>query len=267
MTGQRQDVLAATLILSIVLTSTASAATSEVFRPDRDSFFSCKLHDYVKVSDTEAVPRAVVTLTPAMKDSVRGIFDVWEKYGDTDSRKLAYILATARRESAGTWQPVREAPSCGTDEACREKAIGNLLTKRAANSGHAVRLNYAKPAANGRRYYGRGYVQVTGQGNYRTIDVKLGLNGDESVETNPDRALNKNVAEIVLVRAVLEGWFGNRQPLSFSKEPSAADWRSARGNVSPHSPNKSITAASAQEIDYCLNGKVQHLTARKIKSS
>jgi hypothetical protein len=55
-------------------------------------------------------------------------------------------------------------------------------------------------AGDGVRFCGRGYVQLTGRGNY----ARAGLVDD------PDRALDPAVAAAVLERGMREGWFGRR---------------------------------------------------------
>ncbi|KQR76956.1 hypothetical protein ASG35_11770 [Burkholderia sp. Leaf177] len=112
-------------------------ANAGTFEPDREWFFKkCKtIHNFKKISDKEAIRISASRLDNNAIKSINGLFDVWRSYGDNDKRKLAYILATARRESDGTWQPIREAPGCRTDEICRERAIGALLHDRAAAKG------------------------------------------------------------------------------------------------------------------------------------
>lgn len=184
--------------------------------------------------------------------SVNEIIDAWEKSGDAEPRRLAFILATARRESAGTWKPLREAHRCGSEQ-CREAAIGRLLIQRAAKKGVAPRANYALPAANGKRYYGRGYIQLTHASGYKAADKFLGTG--TTLYDNPDKVMEPDIAATILVRAMLEGWYGSKRPLSYYLSADRQDWINARRNVNPGSPNKEVTAASAQEIYRCLRLK------------
>lgn len=48
------------------------------------------------------------TLSQAQVDGLKVIVNAWDQLGDGDDRKLAYILATAKHETAHTMQPVRE---------------------------------------------------------------------------------------------------------------------------------------------------------------
>jgi hypothetical protein len=91
----------------------------------------------------------------------------------------AYILATAYHETAKTMQPVREG-------------LNASETWRKRN------LRYYP-------WYGRGYVQLTWEQNYRRADKELGLGG--ALVRNPDLALDTDISVEILVRGVLEGWF------------------------------------------------------------
>ncbi|WP_051888150.1 glycoside hydrolase family 19 protein [Caballeronia sordidicola] len=229
-----------------------AGAHASAFEPDRDWFFAtCKsLHNFKRTSASTAVPTSVARLNDQAIESINGFFDLWKVHGDGDQRKLAYILATARRESQGTWRPVREAPGCGTDETCREKAIGKLLSSRALASGRPVAENYAKPAWNGQRYYGRGYIQLTFPVNYKRADDKL-VTGTKLFD-KPDSVMEERIAQTILVRAMMEGWYGAKRPLSYWLNAQSEDWLNARNNVNPGSPNKAVTAESAKEINGCL---------------
>jgi predicted chitinase len=109
------------------------------------------------------------------------------------------------------------------------------------------------PAANGQRYYGRGFVQITGQGNYRKAKTKTG----HDLTSEPDLALDPAIAGEVLVRSMLEGWFGSGKPLTHYINEKNSHWVSARANVNPGSPNKLITAAYAEEMAGCLQVKAE----------
>ena len=236
----------------IVLMMQAKAAWASGFIPDRMSFFqNCSTLTNFTMLGTIAVPHGTNDLTDDMKAAINGLFDVWEREGDTDPKRLAYILATARRESMGTWRPIREAASCGDDETCREKAIGRMLAARAAKNKRPVPPNYALPSANGQRYYGRGYLQLTFETNYERADRFLGTG--TTMHDHPDKVMELDLAQTILVRGMLHGWFGSKQPLSlYLDDGRPTDWIYARDNVNPGSPNKPITAESAKEILRCL---------------
>ncbi len=229
----------------------ATGVKAEVFVTDREAFFSrCSaVPNYEMVPKSDAVTsKGKTRLSASMRAGLSRLLDVWEKHGDDDPRRLAYVLATARRESMSTFSPIREAPKCHADETCRERVIGQLLAERAQRAGTAPRANYALPYENGQRYYGRGFIQLTHYDGYRQASRKL----RRDLIRHPDLALEPSVAGEVLVRGMLEGWFGDRQPLSFYIDGQRADWINARNNVNPRSPNKPVTAAYAQDFLKCL---------------
>ncbi|MDO9006089.1 MAG: glycoside hydrolase family 19 protein [Aquabacterium sp.] len=221
------------------------------FKADRAWFFDkCAVLQNYEINDegTAAVTKGKTLLSEPMKAGLNHLLDSWEKFGDADANRLAFVLGTVRRESMGTFEPVREAPRCGSDEGCRERAIGKLLADRAAKSGKSARANYALPDVNGQRFYGRGFVQITLRENYQKTGAKLGLD----LVSAPDKVLDPDIAGQILIRGMLEGWYGSKKPLSAYIDGDKVDRINARNNVNPHSPNKPITAAYAKEFGACL---------------
>jgi hypothetical protein len=64
--------------------------------------------------------------------------------------------------------------------------------------------------------------------------------------------LEPEIAAEILIRGMLEGWYGSRKPLSAYINSHEVDWIHARNNVNPHSPNKPVTAAYAKDFAACL---------------
>lgn len=99
-------------------------------------------------------------------------------------QQLAYVLATARHETAGTMQPIKEY------------GLGK---------GHP----YGKVDHTGKAPFGRGYVQLTWDYNYQKADKELGLGG--RLAANYDLALEPDIAAQIIVRGMSDGWFTNRK--------------------------------------------------------
>jgi hypothetical protein len=113
-----------------------------------------------------------------------------------DDRTFAYCLATAWHETAFTMQPVIEY---GGEEYLKSKPY------------------YP--------WYGRGYVQLTWEDNYRKQDDKLGLGG--TLMQNPDLALDPAIATKVLLLGMADGDFtGKRLGTYFTDD--LTDWYNAR---------------------------------------
>lgn len=110
-----------------------------------------------------------------------------KRYG-CSRRQAAYILATARWETAHTMKPVKEA--YWLTESWRER-----------------NLRYYP-------WYGRGYVQLTWERNYEYAGEKIGVDliGD------PDRAMVPENAAKILVAGSMEGWFTGKSLKDYINE-------------------------------------------------
>jgi putative chitinase len=116
---------------------------------------------------------------------------------------VAYGLATAFLETAGTMQPIKE------------KGGPTYFTRMYDING--ARPHVAKDLGNihpgdGVKFAGRGYVQLTGRRNYTLATAKLralGINVD--LIANPDDAMRPDVAAAIMVMGMAEGWFTSRR--------------------------------------------------------
>lgn len=109
----------------------------------------------------------------------------------------AYALATAFHETAHSMQPIVE---CGGPI-----YFTRMYDIRGARPAVAQRLGNTEPG-DGARYFGRGYVQLTGRGIYRKVGSDLGL----PLEQHPELALRPDVAANVMRRGMDEGLFTGR---------------------------------------------------------
>lgn len=120
----------------------------------------------------------------------------------------AYLLATAKHETADTMQPITEYGGRKYfdkyDTGKLAKALGNTPDKD----------------GDGYRYRGRGYVQITGRANYAKAGGKLGVD----LIANPEAALNPDIAARILVRGCSEGWFTGKKLDDYLPD----DFRNAR---------------------------------------
>ena len=97
--------------------------------------------------------------------------------------QAAYVLATADWETNHTFKPVREAYWVKNAEQWRKK-----------------NLRYYP-------WYGRGYVQLTWEQNYKLAGEKLKINLTE----HPDLALDPVNAADIIVLGMKEGWFTGKK--------------------------------------------------------
>ena len=141
------------------------------------------------------------------QDQVNGllvILEAWKKVGSGKLRDLAYILATAKHETADTMQPVRETMA-PTDAKAKE-----WLTK----AWKAGKLGQVKTPYWNTGFFGRGYVQLTHEDNYRKAGEKLGLD----LVADPSKALIPEIAALILIRGMQEGWFTTKKLSDFPSD-------------------------------------------------
>lgn len=149
----------------------------------------------------------------------------------TDPRWAAYMLATARWECAQKWEPIEE--------------FGK-------GRGH----KYGEPVSvqvNGQTYsnvyYGRGYVQLTWEGNYATMSHALGL-GDLLV-TNPEHLLERPIAYKVMSFGMRHGSFTGASLRRFISD-SNCDYVNARKIINGLD-QADIIAGYAREFEQLLS--------------
>lgn len=131
-------------------------------------------------------------LKQSQVDGINFILDEWEARSDfTDLRWLAYMLGTAFHETAGTMQPVHEYGGDAYFTRMYDITGNNpSLARRLGNLNHGDGIKYA----------GRGYVQLTGKGNYARMGKLLGLD----LVGNPDLAMDPNIAARIMFRGMTD---------------------------------------------------------------
>lgn len=163
-------------------------------------------------------------------DGINALLAAWEKSGDKNPRHLAYVLATAKHETAHTMQPVRETLA-STDAKAKER-----LTKAwKAGKMPSVKRDYWSSG-----YFGRGYVQLTHKANYEKAGKALGVD----LVGNPSLALDPEIAGRVLIRGMLEGWFTGKK---LSDYPS--DFMGARAIVNGSDRASAIAGYAYRFLD------------------
>jgi putative chitinase len=113
-------------------------------------------------------------------DGCNAILESWEaRPSFTDRRWLAYMLATAKHETAHTMQPIEEY-------------------------GKGRGLAYGQPdPATGQVYYGRGYVQLTWKANYARMAALTGAD----LVNHPELALEPRLAALIMFEGMKGGLF------------------------------------------------------------
>lgn len=135
-------------------------------------------------------------------------------------REIAYVLATVQWETAHTFEPIAE-----------RRANPNTNPKL-----WDVQNRYWKTG-----FYGRGYVQITWEDNYRNAGQKLkgttvSSNGqsltinEQTFLDSPALVMEPPIAYLIAARGMREGWFtkGKRKLSDYIKEGVAPDYVNAR---------------------------------------
>lgn len=126
----------------------------------------------------DSLTKSFGPLNEAQAKSVAQIVLSFLNYGDRDLRKLAYILATAYHESKLLLVKEKRGTP-GTELYNRQEAYWNT------------------------NFFGRGFVQLTHERNYKKLGDFLGVD----LVRNPDLALDRVVSADILVAGMINGLF------------------------------------------------------------
>lgn len=130
----------------------------------------------------------------------------------------AYALGTAYHETAHTMQPIKELGG--------PKYFHRMYDIEGARPALAKRHGNTTPG-DGVKYAGRGYVQLTWKCNYALAAEKLNVD----LVGNPDLAMNKDIAALILRHGMKDGWFTGKSLadyLTTSGPAGRAQFASAR---------------------------------------
>jgi putative chitinase len=143
------------------------------------------------------------------------ILDVWERdYAAKDDRWLAYALATTYHETAFTMRPIHENGG--------PKYFFSKYDKDGDRPKVAAKLGNTEKG-DGVRFHGRGYVQLTGRGNYGKAKTLVGAD----LVGTPDLALNPAIAGKILFAGMETGLFTSKKFGDYFNR-TAEDWLNAR---------------------------------------
>jgi len=129
-------------------------------------------------------------LSQQQVDALNAILAAWDQYGDDDIRHLAYILATSKHETRN-YDFMREiwGPTPAQKGYEGRKDLGNTVK------------------GDGKRFMGRGFVQITGRRNYADWSKRLGLD----LLSKPSLAEGYEVAARIIVEGMLKGTFTGKK--------------------------------------------------------
>lgn len=175
---------------------------------------------------TDEVSKISPTSTPELKENIARIIESLNEQNIATPRVIAYALATAERETDKTFKPIEEY----------------------GGPQQAITLGYS----GGERYYGRGYIQITHDYNYREMGEKIGMG--EALVANPELALNPKVAGKILAE------FFKERDVAAKAE---ADFIAAREPINGSDHAESIAEEAEKYLQTIEEAKTEKLaTAR-----
>ncbi len=182
-------------------------------------------------------PQALLALN--LHDLLRAIERDPSLPEDGRVRYAAYLLATAKHETAGSYRP------------CLERGLRRYFDKYEAGTALGQRLGNTKPD-DGWRYRGRGYVQITGRSNYARLGQVLGV----PLLGEPTLALEPALAYQIMSIGMLRGLFTGRK-LSDYLTGDGADYVNARRTVNGLD-RAALIAGYAEEFERALICSTTH---------
>lgn len=157
------------------------------------------------------------SLTQGQVDGLNAVLDAWAKYGNGDSRGLAYVMAIAFHEV--NFEPDRVENMNYSASRIREVWPSRFPTVDAArpyannpeglaNKVYSNRLgNGAEASGDGARFIGRGLAQPTGRGHAEQFTALLGVNFVD----HPELYLVPAHGARILVEGMTRGLFTGRK--------------------------------------------------------
>lgn len=160
-----------------------------------------------------------------------------------DLRHVAYALATISIETAWTYRPIAEyGPDSYFKKYDGRKDLGNT------------------EPGDGLKFKGRGYVQITGRANYTGFKYLL----DRDLVTNPELALNRDVAVSIMMFGMFRGLFTGKKFAHYINDLTT-DYVNARRIINGTDRAREI-AGYAREFENILRESAAAPAAPQVES-
>lgn len=138
---------------------------------------------------------------PLRQNQVEGIEILLQATEKLPLTHRAYVLATSWHETGPAASDLHMTP--------RREIWGPT----AAQKGYEGRKDLGNTVAgDGKRFMGRGYVQITGRANYHKASNLVG----KDLVANPDLALEPDIAARIIVHGMSVGWFTGKKMADYT---------------------------------------------------
>lgn len=138
---------------------------------------------------------------PLSSNQVTGIEHLLKATEGLPLRHRAYVLATAWHETG---------PEASTLHMTPRREIWGPTSAQMRYEGRKDLGNVQ--AGDGKRYMGRGYVQITGRTNYQKASRLVG----KDLVSDPDLALEPDVSARIIVDGMVNGWFTGKKMADYT---------------------------------------------------
>ncbi|MGF1693939.1 glycoside hydrolase family 19 protein [Photobacterium kagoshimensis] len=177
-------------------------------------------------------------LTVSKGEDLNGFFGMLQKDSSIkDIRWAAYILATTYHETTFSFKPLRESGLGKGYKYAKEFLVIDTNGIRGLPGEKYTNI-----------YYGRGYVQLTWDYNYKSIGKALGL--EDKLYINPDLALNVDIAYKITSHGMRNGTFTGKKLADYINGGNS-NYFSARKIINGSDAAKKV-ASYAESIEILL---------------
>jgi len=174
------------------------------------------------------------SLSQPKVDGLESLLNSLEGDGDVDDERwAAYMFATAKHECADTWQPIEEYG----------KGKGHKY-------GQPVQVTGSDGQTYSNAYYGRGYVQLTWDYNYKKMSDALGM--DDALLIHPEQVLQPDVAYKIMSYGMRNGSFTGKKLGDYIND-QGCDYRNARRIINALD-QADLIKSHAEKLEGCFGG-------------
>ncbi len=188
---------------------------------DHTKFFDCYKSAYGSLNQSQV-------------DGIESLLTSLEADADVDDERwAAYMFATVKHECANRWQPIEEFG----------KGKGHPY-------GKPVTITGSDGQTYTNVYYGRGYVQLTWDYNYKKMSAELGM--DDTLLIHPEQVLDPDIAYKIMSYGMRNGSFTGRS-LSKYINDAGCDYVNARRIINALD-QADLIAGYAEKLEACFTG-------------